>query len=91
MYAWIKEHRIIYHLAGSGACSRYEWALAILENDPEPERRLATYVLPAKTADFTTSARRPLYSALNCERFTATFGLRLPPWKVALCLAMQSL
>ncbi|MFZ5809328.1 MAG: dTDP-4-dehydrorhamnose reductase [Chloroflexota bacterium] len=88
LHAWIGERRGIYHLAGSGACSRYEWAQAILENDPQPESRLAREVLPAKTADFPTPAQRPLYSPLNCEKFSATFNLRLPPWQESLQLAM---
>lgn len=88
-YAWIKERRGIYHLAGSGACSRYEWALKILENDPKPDQRMAKEVSPAKTADFPTPAQRPLFSALNCDLFISTFGIQLPPWQEALRLAMQ--
>jgi len=30
-----------------------------------------------------------LFSALNCDNFAATFGLRLPPWEAALRMAMQ--
>lgn len=87
-YAWIKERRGIYHLAGSGFCSRFEWARAVLENDPRRQEQAVKELLPAKTADFPTPAQRPLFSALNCDHFTATFDLRLPPWQEALKLAM---
>jgi len=32
---YLREKAGLYHLAGSGACSRYEWAQAILELDPK--------------------------------------------------------
>ena len=83
------DHRGVYHLAGDGCASRLEWAKAILRADPHPEQQLAQQVLPALTSDFPTPATRPLFSALNCEKFTHTFGLRLPPWEDALRLAMQ--
>ncbi|PWH18019.1 MAG: dTDP-4-dehydrorhamnose reductase [Anaerolineae bacterium] len=85
----LAEQKGLYHLAGDGYCSRYQWAQAILESDPEPQTRRTRQVLPAKSADFPTPAQRPLFSALNCERFASTFGLRLPPWKEALSLALQ--
>ncbi|MGB9641404.1 MAG: dTDP-4-dehydrorhamnose reductase [Anaerolineales bacterium] len=91
LYDWIAQRRGIYHLAGSGFCSRYEWARAILENDPQPESRLAREVVPAKTSDFPTAAQRPLNSALSCEKFGKTFGLRLPHWRDALRLAMEEM
>ncbi len=87
---WLLERRGIYHLAGSGCASRLEWGQAILRYDPHPEEQVVEEVLPALTADFPAPAQRPLYSALNCDRFTSTFGLRLPPWEPTLRLAMQT-
>jgi dTDP-4-dehydrorhamnose reductase len=85
---WINEHRGLYHLAGSGYTSRLEWARAILRYDPHPEDQVAHAVTPALTADFPTPARRPLFSALDCRRFTDTFGLALPDWEDSLKLAL---
>jgi dTDP-4-dehydrorhamnose reductase len=79
----------IYHLAGSGHTSRLDWARAILRFDPHPEEQLAKEITPALTSEFPTPAQRPLFSALNCDLFANTFGLRLPPWEEALRLAMQ--
>jgi dTDP-4-dehydrorhamnose reductase len=87
---WLSERSGLYHLAGMGYCSRIEWGQEILRLDPHKDEQVAQEVLPALTADFPTPARRPLFSALNCDRFTQVFGLRLPAWQVALKLAMES-
>jgi dTDP-4-dehydrorhamnose reductase len=79
----------LYHLAGSGFTNRYDWANAILELDPLKKDQITKELLPALTTDFPTAAPRPLFSALDCSRFTATFGLRLPDWKTALRLALE--
>jgi len=86
---WLSERRGLYHLAGSGRASRLEWAQEILKLDPHPEQHIVREIQPALTADFPTPAQRPLFSALNCDRFTAVFGLRLPHWREALRLAME--
>jgi len=88
---WLHERAGLYHLAGSGFTSRLDWARAILLNDPRPAEQLTRRILPAATADFPTPAQRPLFSALNCDRFTNTFDLRLPNWEQALKLAMAEL
>ena len=86
---WVAERSGVYHLAGSGYASRLEWGQAILRCDPHSEEQTAREILPALTADFPTPAQRPLYSALNCDRFTQTFSLRLPDWEAALRMAME--
>jgi dTDP-4-dehydrorhamnose reductase len=88
-FDWLAERSGLYHLAGSGSASRYEWAKAILEFDPRPLEQTVTNVLPALTAEFPTPADRPLLSALNCSSFIQTFQVELPPWQKALQLAMQ--
>jgi len=85
---WIGDRRGLYHLAGSGHASRLEWAKEILTLDPKKSEQVVRELLPAKTGDFPTPARRPLFSALNCDLFNKTFGLRLPDWREALKLAM---
>jgi dTDP-4-dehydrorhamnose reductase len=84
----IFERRGVYHLAGSGFTSRYEWARQILANDPESPEQITEAVEPASSADFPTPAARPLFSALDCSRFEEAFGLRLPDWSSTLQLAM---
>ncbi len=89
-YAWLAERRGLYHLAGSGSASRLDWAKAILALDPRREEQLVEEIQPALTSEFPTPAARPLFSALNCDLFCDTFGLRLPDWEDALRLAMDS-
>ncbi len=86
---WLADRKGLYHLAGSGFASRMEWARKILEFDPHRETQVCKEILPALTNDFPTLAQRPLFSALNCDKFAATFGLRLPPWEAALRMAME--
>jgi len=87
--SWLHERRGLYHLAGSDFTSRLEWGKAILRYDPHKEEQVAHEILPAQTSDFETTAQRPLFSALNCELFSDTFSLRMPPWKEMLQLAMS--
>jgi len=87
--AYIRERTGLYHLAGSGFTSRYEWAKLILELDPDKKEQTLKQLSPALAADFPTAAQRPLFSALDCSLFQAIFGLQLPDWKAALHLAMK--
>ncbi|HNJ15178.1 MAG TPA: sugar nucleotide-binding protein, partial [Anaerolineales bacterium] len=86
---YLCERTGLYHLAGDGYASRLEWARLILELDPNRHEQKVKEILPASTSDFPAPAMRPLFSALNCDRFTATFGLRLPHWESALRMAMD--
>jgi len=86
---YLTEKAGLYHLAGSGACSRYEWAQAILELDPKKSEQKVRQLLPAKSSEFPTPAERPLVSVLECGKFEQVFGLRLPEWRGALKLAIN--
>jgi dTDP-4-dehydrorhamnose reductase len=89
IHNWVGERKGLYHLAGSGYANRYEWAQAIIRNDPRRAEQIIEALEPALTKEFPTPAERPLYSALNCDRFITTFELCLPPWEKALNLAMK--
>ena len=88
--AWINERRGLYHLAGDGFASRLEWAKLILDLDPQRGQQVVSNLEPAKTSEYPTPAQRPLFSALNCDKFSDTFSIRLPKWQDALELAMAS-
>jgi dTDP-4-dehydrorhamnose reductase len=90
IYSFIDEHKGLYHLAGSGKATRWEWAKAILELDPHKEQQVVAELEQALTADFPTPARRPLQTALDCACFERTFGYTLPDWRAALKLAMDA-
>lgn len=76
---FIAANRGIYNCAAAGYVSRYEWAKAILEI-----KGIDAEVIPAKTADFPTPARRPLFTALDCTRFSDVFCMKPMFWKDAL-------
>ena len=86
---YIKKKAGLYHLAGAGAASRYEWAKEILRYNPKMEEPMTMEIQRALTSEFPTPVRRPLFSALNCDRFAANFGLYLSPWEMALRMAME--
>ena len=80
----------LYHIACAGFCSRYQWAQVILEEDPHHEEQIALEVLPAKTKEFPSLAKRPKFSVLNCDLLSDHFGIRLPEWKNGLRLALHN-
>lgn len=84
----IQEKRGIYHVAGSGYTSRYEWAREILTHDSRQTEQLVQTIEPVSSLEFPTPARRPLFSALDCAKFEKTFSLHLPDWKESLQEAM---
>jgi dTDP-4-dehydrorhamnose reductase len=86
---YFKSHHGIYHLAGKGGTSRFEWAKAILSNDPRREEQRVRNLEPALSSEFPAPAVRPAYSILSCKLFEDTFGLCIPEWKESLVLAME--
>ena len=89
-FGWLSERAGIYHCAGDGACSRYQWAQEILALDPHTEEQKVKALLPAKSLEFPTPAVRPLVSVLNCNKLERAFGLRLPAWQTGLKLMMEA-
>jgi len=83
---YLAENTGVYHLAGSGSCSRFEWAQAIVEMGATCGTIPLVSVEAAKTAEFPTDAIRPLHPVLDCAKFSRTFNLQLPDWKQALTL-----
>jgi dTDP-4-dehydrorhamnose reductase len=68
--------RGLFHVVNAGACSRFEFARAILGDRVE--------VIPIATADAPRPARRPANSSLESVRWPAS-GLRpLRDWRQAL-------
>jgi dTDP-4-dehydrorhamnose reductase len=90
LLGWFTERQGLYHLAGSGHCSRFEWGQQVLQLDPHKEQQVTRELVPVQTSAFPSPARRPLFSALNCAAFNHTFGFQLPDWKIALKLAMEA-
>lgn len=88
-YSYLEERAGLYHCAGEGSCSRYDWARAILELDPRREQQCVKSLERAKSADFPVPALRPAVSVLSNEKLHRVFGLGLPDWREGLQLCMN--
>jgi dTDP-4-dehydrorhamnose reductase len=86
----LEKHIGIYHLAGDGYTSRYEWAKKILLLDPSAHEQVTRELIPVTSNEFPTPAKRPLFSALDCTKFKKTFGIQFPIWELSLEKAMRS-
>ncbi|HEY0111881.1 MAG TPA: dTDP-4-dehydrorhamnose reductase [Allosphingosinicella sp.] len=72
--------RRIYHLAGSGRASWFDFAAHIMA-ELERLRLPSARVRPIRTEDWPTPAARPSNSVLDCSRFESNFGFRAPDWR----------
>ena len=73
----------LYHCAGSGYCSRYDLATAIIQ---QLRNKTQIKLYFAKTVDFSTPAVRPLFSALSCIKLERDLETMLPSWSEQLKL-----
>lgn len=89
-FEFLAERVGLYHLAGDGACSRYEWAKAIIELDPRKDEQKVKQILPVKSDLFPSPAVRPTNAALDCSKFEQVFGLQLPDWQIALKMMLEN-
>lgn len=90
MFGYLSEKGGLYHCAGGGSCSRYEWAKAIIDLDPRKQEQIVKEILPARSSDFAVPANRPLVSVLDCVRLHGSLVLRLPNWQNSLHLDIQN-
>lgn len=72
----------VYHLSCAGETSWCGFARAIFAEFAA--RQKTPEVVPIPTEAYPTPARRPRNSRLNCEKFEAQFGFRMPEWQDAL-------
>jgi dTDP-4-dehydrorhamnose reductase len=73
-----------YHYCGQGVTSWYEFARTIVEFCRHYENVKTDRVEPIKTSDYPTAARRPAYSALQCDLIEQNFGISTRPWRSSL-------
>ena len=86
---WRQEKSGVYHIAGNGYASRYDWAKKILEFDPKKNEQVFTCLEKATSDDFQNKASRPKYSALDCALFQNTFDVFYSDWIETLKLALS--
>jgi dTDP-4-dehydrorhamnose reductase len=88
---FLTEQTGLYHLAGAGSCSRYEWAKVILELDPKKEEQIVKELLPAKSSEFLTPAERPPNTGLQCSFFENIFNMIVQSWQISNKLAFKNI
>ena len=87
---WKPEFGGVFHAAGTGEASWYQFAveifrLAAAHGRPMPE------VEPIATTDWPTPAQRPANSRLDCGKLESVFGLRLPRWQQSLAKVVDTI
>jgi len=83
-FEWLSEKKGIYHLAGTGCASRFEWAQAICEI-----LKLDVEILPSTLSGPIPAANRPVYSALDSSNFFDIFRLQSASWKEMLITTLD--
>ena len=66
---WLTERKGLYPPRGSWIRQPFGMGERNLEAGPESTRAGLKELMSAATADFPTSAKRPLFSVLDCEKF----------------------
>lgn len=69
----------IYNYCNEGETTWFEFAKAIFMING-----LKTQVLPVKSKEFNSTAKRPLYSALDCSKIKNDYNVNIHNWKVSL-------
>lgn len=76
----------LYHYSNEGVASWYDFAYAIFELSDTNIR-----LLPIKTEDFPTKAKRPPYSVMDKSKIKEQFNLVIPNWRDSLKVCLQRL
>jgi len=87
---YINEKKGLYHLTDNGFCSRFDFAKKVIELDPLNDEHSVKVILPAKSSDFDTQAKRPAKSRLSCSKFQKNFSLIPHDWDDVLFLAFEN-
>jgi len=72
-----------FHLAGGGAASRFDLAVAAMEA-AAASGLPAAKVNPVRSSEWPAKARGPTDSTLDCSKFRTEFGVIMPQWRQSL-------
>jgi dTDP-4-dehydrorhamnose reductase len=88
--AWVGGRGVpgVFHFCGAPTVSWCGFAQAVFERAPWPQK---PEVAPISTADWPTRAERPGFSALDCGRIAAAYGVAQPDWRPALDGVVEAL
>jgi len=74
-----KKPQGLFHFASEGFVSRYEMAKFMFD-----KLSMGVSLLPCKTSDFASPARRPLSSRFDCSKIKTLLDEPIEPWQVPL-------
>lgn len=72
----ISNKRSLYHYSNEGVTSWYDFATTIMKIS-----NIDCKLIPIKTKDFPTEAKRPMYSVLDKSKIKSDFKITIPHWK----------
>jgi len=75
---YVVERAGLYHMSSGGHTTWYDFARAVIGEKAKPR------IVPIRTAEYPTPARRPQFGVLETAKFEKTFGFSLPQWRTAL-------
>ena len=73
----------VFHFAGAGEATWFEFAKAIVEMSAERTGR-SPPIVPIHTIDYPTPAARAVDTRLNCSLIGRAYGIKPRPWREAL-------
>jgi dTDP-4-dehydrorhamnose reductase len=76
----------VYHLTNSGETTWFGFAKSFLS-----KQAVCPKLTPIPASSYPLPAERPVNSVLSCDRIAETFGVRMPPWELALELVLETL
>ncbi|HEY8781024.1 MAG TPA: dTDP-4-dehydrorhamnose reductase [Mucilaginibacter sp.] len=76
----------IYHYSNEGIASWYDFAKAIFEIS-----ETSVKVMPIKTDEYITKAKRPAYSVMDKSKIKNTFEIEIPYWRDSLVTCINKL
>ncbi len=74
----------IYHFAGLGETSWYQFACKIVEYGQKYEEFRVQKIVPIPSSEYHRPAKRPAKSTLDCQKISSNFGVDLKPWEISL-------
>ncbi len=76
----------LYHFCDAGVVSRADFAVAIIR-----QAGLKCRVVPVRSDEYPSPAKRPAYSALDTAKITRTFGITPRPWQEPLAECIKKI
>ncbi|MCB4807295.1 dTDP-4-dehydrorhamnose reductase [Tamlana sp. 62-3] len=75
----------VYHYSNEGVASWYDFAVAIFNL-----KNLNTKVLPIRSIQYPTPAKRPSFSVFDKQKVKHTFNVSIPHWRTSLEKCLQN-